>query len=128
MYKRQLEKGEALPDRTVFCDAIGESSAYRLRSTVRLTGFSDSTAAAAMARADAGDRSGLQMSGRRQMPDGSWQNRVDRQLLIELSDYLREEVEIAPASVDPETLERLQALGYLGGDGGAPQGDAGRAR
>ena len=122
-----LAPGAALPDRAVFCDAVGESSAYRLRARVRVTGFNDSTATAAIARADAGDTSGLRMFGRKQVEDGSWQNRIDRKLLIELSDYLREEVAVTPASLDPETLERLRSLGYLGQESEGRRDSAGPA-
>jgi arylsulfatase A-like enzyme len=111
-----LRAERALPDRTVFCDAVGESSAYRLHSYVRLTGFADSTAARAVRRLDAGDAAGLRLSGTREGADGRWVPGLDAGLLRELRAYLRDEVEVRPASLDDATLERLRELGYLGDD------------
>lgn len=102
-----------LPDRTVFCDAVGESSAYRLQSYVRISGFSDTSGARAIERIDAGDTGALQVSATSQAPDGQWRSKIDPQLTRELRRYLRAEVPVVPASLNAETLERLRQLGYL---------------
>jgi arylsulfatase A-like enzyme len=109
-----LREGRTLPERTLFCDAVGESSAYRLRSYVRLAGFADSTAARAIERLDAGENTGLIVRGSAQGADGTWGAGVDPQLVRDLRSYLRSEVSVKPASLEPATLERLRKLGYLG--------------
>jgi len=111
-----LRSGQALPDRTLFCDTVGETSAYRLGSYLRISGFSDSNASRALARADAGQATALRLHGRAQQSDGSWSQGVDRDALRELRAYLRNEVPVVPSSPEPDTLERLRSLGYLADD------------
>ena len=111
-----LRAGQALPDRTVFCDAVGESSAYRRRSYVRFGGFGGSenkTAAQAIAQLDAGDSAAVRVLATREGADGTWQPGLDPELARELKASLRAEAPLAPAVIDAPTLSRLRQLGYL---------------
>ncbi|MEZ4216440.1 MAG: sulfatase [Myxococcota bacterium] len=131
-----LRSGAPLPERTLFCDGVGETSAYRLRSWVRASGFGARSAARAAAAFDAGDRGALHVDGARAPATGGepgaggggradggaggrWEPGVDAALVDEIAAYLRDEVDVAPASMSPETLERLRALGYLGDESAA---------
>jgi arylsulfatase A-like enzyme len=114
----------ALPDRTLFCDSAGEASAYRVDAHVRVTGFGSQTAAQAVAALEAGDVHSMRFSGTAANESGAWEPRVDRALADELRDYLRDEVAVVPATPKPETLQRLQALGYLGDTEAASQSEA----
>jgi len=119
-----LRTGAALPERTLFCDAVGETSAYRLRSVARVGGFGARSAARALAAFEAGDASALALSGARaagESEGGSWTPGIDPALARELADYLRGEVAVSAASPNAETLERLRALGYLGDPADDPE-------
>lgn len=109
-----LRNRSTLPDRTLFCDSTGEASAYRLHAHVRANGFGARTAAQAIESLQGGDTTAVSFSGSAADAAGKWAPRVDRSLALELADYLRGEVAITPATPNPETLERLRALGYLG--------------
>jgi len=109
-----LRSATPLPaGRAVFCDSVGESMLYLRDAALRVRGFGRRSAARALARFEAGDTSALQFEGSIEQPGGV-RAAIDPALDAQMRAYLRGEVPLAPSSPNPETRERLRALGYLG--------------
>jgi len=104
-----LRRGEALPDRTVYCDIGSEVSAYRGELSVRALG---TLGAWSSPQADPRQPVWMAYAWRR---DGSWSRIPDADATgVGLTGYLESAaVPLARSDLSRERVEELKALGYV---------------
>jgi arylsulfatase len=120
-----LREDRGLPDRLLFCDRPDELSAYRGDARLRVSGSVDLFADLAAGRGPAGGEppeSLLVLEALPAAPGGGPEAaRVDPGMRAEVRAYLRRSVALREAPpLRPDEAARLRALGYLEGEGGAP--------
>jgi arylsulfatase len=101
-----LESGDAIPDRTLLCDAgFGGLAAYRGPGFLRLTFALDLEA----------KRTTFSAARYRWGEGGAWRREEERvPFPAWLAEYVQDAVPVAPAPpLDAATVERLRALGYV---------------